>query len=222
MIPHVVLRNTVIPLAAALYYLHVVYKRRLTPVYRLAPAALYTATVASIILAAAGRNPAQILRVDGWRSPWCTAEYLVFASLATAAALRRKHPPGFAVTLAVFAAGAAGYLYEAPIWLRSDGVRGLLRTAARSWSVLDWGFLSVFLFLWMVGSAGVEWRRPRVLAGAALYGGYVVFWPCFLRWALQMCRLCPAPSSFFYRAPAFLFILAVVASLKSSRFAWCS
>jgi len=164
----------------------------------------------------------EFIGVRSWASPWCAVHYLAASSLVTWLAQRKQHPPGFAVTLAVLAGGAVGYLYEVPYWLRIDGLDGLFRTAARSWSVVDWGFLSVFLFLWMVESAGVEWRRPEVAAGAGLYAVYVASNLSFRRlaWFLQGCT--PFPSSLYYRTIVYLAILPILVNLRPSKFTWVS
>jgi len=172
-------------------------------------------------MALTGRNLMDVFHVAGWRSPWCTVEYLVLTSLVIAAARHRHHPYGYAFTLAVFAAGAAGYLYEVPLWWSIEGPMGLLRTAANSWSVVDWGMLAVPLFLWTADSAGIRFKR-LTFAGLVAYLSYLTLWELYLRVVVRLVVLCMVPSSFFYRFPSFALVLGIVFDLRESRFAWCS
>jgi len=221
MIPHVIIRNLAIPLAAGIHYLNIITRRRLEPIYAIACNILYTFTIISVPLAIGGRNIMDFLQVDGWRSPWCAVEYLVFASIIVAVATHKQHSSSFAFTLAVFAAGCAGYLYEVPLWWRAEGAMGLLRTAANSWSTVDWGMLSVPLFLWVVECAGIQPKKPTI-TGAAVYLSYLGLWELYLRTAVKLAAIYMVPSSFFYRLPAFALVLGLVLDLQVSRFAWCS
>jgi len=218
---HVVVRNTVIPLVAAVYYVNILSRRRLEPLYVSASIVLFSLTAAAVPMAFTGRNLMDVFQVAGWRSPWSTVEYLVLASLVIAAARHRRHPYGYAFTLAVFATGAAGYLYEVPLWWRAEGAMGLLRTAAHSWSTVDWGMLSVPLFLWVVECAGIQPKKPTI-TGVAVYLSYLGLWELYLRTAVKLAAIYMVPSSFFYRLPAFTLVLGLILDLRESRFAWCS
>ena len=144
MIPHALVRNTVIPFLIILYFT----VKHEAP-YKLMHRATTGLTITYLGFTLLGLNPITWILNPTWRTATSVIQYLIYIQATTYMVHRNTDSYREAYTLAIMGAASTGYLYEVPMWL-NRGITHLFRTSANSFLILDFGMVAVMFLAYLL------------------------------------------------------------------------